>query len=131
MSTPLPAESGLRILLVDDHDDLLLMMGLMLKRKRGYEVETANSGHQAIELASEFCPHLIISDITMPGMDGYQMMDILKATDLAPFKCIALSGHDMPHSQREGSNYDVHLTKPVDFDELFLTIERLTGVEEA
>ena len=52
MSTPLPAESGLRILLVDDHDDLLLMMGLMLKRRRGYEVETANSGHQAIELAS-------------------------------------------------------------------------------
>ena len=130
MSTPLPVETGLRILLVDDHDDLLLMMGMMLKRKRGYAVETASSGDQALTVASHFCPHLVISDITMPGMNGFQLMNEMKAKDLAPFKSIALSGHDFPHQDRLDSGYDVHLTKPVDFDELFLAIERLIEAEE-
>jgi len=125
MSTPIPIEAGLRVLLVDDHDDLLLMMGMMLKRKRGFAVETASSGHQAIAMASQFCPHLVISDITMPGMNGFQMMNELKAKDLAPFKSIALSGHDLPHEDRKDSGYDIHLTKPVDFDELFSIIEHL------
>lgn len=131
MTTPLPPETGLRILLVDDHDDLLLMMRMMLHRKRGYAVETASSGHQAIAMASEFCPHLVISDITMPGMNGFQMMDEMKAKDMAPFKSIALSGHEVPHEDRRDSGYDLHLTKPVDFDELFLAIERLIEAEES
>ncbi len=131
MSTPLPTETGLRILLVDDHDDLLLMMRMMLKRKRGYAVETANSGDQAIAMASNFCPHVVISDITMPGMNGFQMMNAMKAKDIAPFKAIALSGHDLPHQDQVDSGYDMHLTKPVDFDELFLAIERLVEVKES
>ena len=129
MSTPLPPETGLRVLLVDDHDDLLLMMRMMLRRKCGYAVETANTGHQAIALASEFCPHLVISDITMPGMDGFQMMDELKAKNFAPFKSIALSGHDLPREMYQDSGYDLHLTKPVDFDELFVAIEGLIQAE--
>ena len=131
MSTLLPTETGHRILLVDDHDDLLLMMSLMLRRKRGYAVETANSGQRALELAPEFCPHVIISDITMPGMNGYQMMEAMKAQDCPPFKCIALSGHDTPDGDEMESHYDVHLTKPVDFETLFSVIERLIEAEEA
>ena len=125
MTTPLPDVTDLRILLVDDHDDLLLMMGMMLKRKRGYAVETANSGHQALAVASEFCPHLVISDITMPGMDGLQMMGEMKAQDIAPFKAIALSGRELPREEQNNSGYDMHLVKPVDFEELLAAIDRL------
>lgn len=125
MSTPLPKKTALRVLLVDDHDDLLLMMGMMLKRRRGYAVETANSGDKAIALARDFAPHVVISDITMPGMNGFQMMDEMKTKDLAPFKSIALSGRDVPHLEQTGSAYDVHLTKPVDFEELFRVIDGL------
>ena len=125
MSTPQPATSDLRVLLVDDHDDLLLMLGIMLKRKRGYAVETANSGHQAIALARDFSPHVVISDITMPGMNAFQMIDEMKTTKTAPFKSIALSGYAVSPGEQSGSAYDVHLTKPVDFDELFRVIDGL------
>ncbi len=64
-------------------------------------------------------------------MNGFQMMNSIKAKDIAPFKSIALSGHDLPHEDRADSGYDVHLTKPVDFDELFLTIERLIEGKES
>jgi len=129
MSTPLPIETGLRILLVDDHEDLLLMMRLMFQRKRGYAVETANSGDQAIVVASEFSPHLVISDITMPGMDGFEMMNEMKSRDIAPFKAIALSGHELPSEEQKSSGYDMHFTKPVDFDELLIAIENLIQTE--
>ena len=125
MSTPVPDIGGLRILLVDDHEDFLLMMGIMLKRKRGYAVETANSGHRALAVASEFCPHLVISDITMPGMNGLQMMDEMKARVIAPFKSIALSGHELPREEQSNSGYDLHFIKPVDFEQLLTAIDRL------
>ncbi len=118
------ALKSLRVLLVDDHDDARTMMSLMLTRRHGFSVETAASGFQALEKAREFSPHIVISDITMPGMDGFEMMTKMKAKDFAPFKAIALSGLDFK-SEKADSNYDVHLTKPIDFDELFATIERL------
>ena len=131
MSTPQPTTSDLRVLLVDDHDDLLLMLGIMLKRKRGYAVETANSGHQAIALARDFSPHIVISDLTMPGMNGFQMIDEMKLKENAPFKSIALSGYEVPPSQRSDSAYDVHLTKPVDFDELFRVLDGLLEAQNS
>lgn len=123
-STPSPA--ALRVLLVDDHDDLRAMLGLLLERKRGYAVETASSGRQALDVAQRFCPHLVISDIAMPEMDGIQMLSEMKARDLAPFKSIALSGQDGDGQEQGAGGYDAHLTKPVDFEVLFATIDRLT-----
>ncbi len=131
MSTPFPDDTSMRILLVDDHEDLLLMMRMMLKRKRGYAVETANSGQQALAVASEFSPHLVISDLTMPGMDGLQMMGEMKSQDIAPFKAIALSGRELAREEQCNSGYDMHLTKPVDFDELLEVIDRLIQSAEA
>ena len=137
MSTPTPIQTdgdnsiqSLRVLLVDDQDDARTMMSLMLTKRRGFAVETAASGLQAIEKAREFCPHIVISDITMPGMDGFQMMHEMKAKDFSPFKSIALSGHDF-QTEKPDSHYDVHLTKPIDFDELFATIERLVEEDTA
>jgi CheY-like chemotaxis protein len=114
---------------VDDHDDARTMMSLMLTRRHGFSVETAASGFQALEKAREFSPHIVISDITMPGMDGFQMMTEMKARDLAPFKAIALSGLDF-ETEKHNSHYDVHLTKPIDFEELFNAIDSLTAMPE-
>lgn len=123
-STPSP--TALRVLLVDDHDDLRAMLGLLLERKRGYAVETAASGKQALDVIEQFSPHLIISDIAMPGMDGYAMLDEMRTRDLAPFKAIALSGSEADYHKRPDSAYDAHLIKPVDFETLFSTIDQLT-----
>ncbi len=121
--------SSLRVLVVDDHPDLLTMLDLMMQRRQ-YAVKTASSADQAIELAPGFCPHVVISDIGMPGMDGYQLMQNLRANGtLAPFKSIALSGYDAQTEagRAREAGYDAHLTKPIEFDQLFEMIEALAG----
>ncbi|HEX8466067.1 MAG TPA: response regulator [Abditibacterium sp.] len=122
------SNSSLRVLVVDDHADLLSMLDLMMQRRQ-YAVKTALSGPEALEVAPEFAPHIVVSDIGMPGMDGYQLMTNLRATpDLAPFKSIALSGYDMQSedSRVRDAGYDAHLTKPIEFEQLFEMIEQLT-----
>jgi CheY-like chemotaxis protein len=125
-NSPTPSSTAFRVLLVDDHDDLRAMLSLLLERKRGYAVETAASGKQALDIVEEFAPHLVISDITMPGMNGFEMLSEMKARDLAPFKAIALSGSEAERDKSPDSAYDAHLVKPVDFQTLFATIDMLT-----
>lgn len=131
-----PNNSGLsswRVLLVDDHDDVLFMLRTMMTRTRQeFSVETANSGFAAVKLAEDFAPHLVISDIGMPEMDGYEMMAMLRdmereAGKLIPFKSIALTGYDAEDEKEavQSAGFDAQLTKPVDFDALFDTIDRL------
>ena len=71
------APDSLRVLVVDDHPDLLSMLDLMMQRRQ-YAVRTALSASEALQLASDFAPHVIVSDIGMPGMDGYEMMEALR-----------------------------------------------------
>ena len=116
-----------RVLLVDDHDDLLAMLRLVLSR-RSYAVVTASSGKEAIDVAGQFAPHIVVSDLGMPGMNGLEMMSQMRGMrQLSPFKAIALSGFgdacDAASSQAAG--FDAHLAKPVDFDSLFATIDKL------
>src|SRR6476620_10429200 len=95
--------NGLRVLLVDDQDDLLQVMHILLQRRRGYQVETAQSGHQAMQKAPDFAPHVVVSDITMPGMDGCELMQNLRrleGEEISPFRAIALSGYDTLNDSR-------------------------------
>jgi two-component system CheB/CheR fusion protein len=117
----------LRVLLVDDHIDMLDMMQLMMQR-RSYTVATANSGEEALEIVAGFAPHVIISDIGMPGMDGYELMSALREmAALSPFRSIALTGYEAQdeEARARSAGYDAQLTKPVDFEFLFTTIESL------
>lgn len=61
-----------RVLIVDDEDDILEILGYNIE-KRGYEVLKAKNGIEGIEKARKYKPHLIISDIRMPEMNGIQM----------------------------------------------------------
>lgn len=123
--------SSLRVLLVDDHPDMLTMLDMMMQ-KRGHAVKTALSGVEALEIAGEFAPHVVVSDIGMPGMDGYEMMKSLRGVaSQAPFKSIALTGYDpQTESQRaREAGFDAQLCKPIEFDQLFAMIERLAYLE--
>jgi len=120
---------ALRVLVVDDHADLLLMLDLMMQRRK-YNVCTAQSGAQALQIAPEFAPHVVVSDIGMPEMDGYQLMRTLREnTELAPFKAIALTGYDqqLEGNQAQQAGFDSQLTKPIEFDQLFQMIEQLAN----
>lgn len=66
-----------RILCVDDDPPQLMIMAAIL-RKEGYSVEVAHHGYQALKLAREWQPDLIVLDVMMPGIDGYQVTEKLK-----------------------------------------------------
>jgi len=122
-----PRSHELRVLLVDDHDDMLSMMNLLMSR-RSYSVATANSGSKALQLMESFAPHIVVSDISMPDMDGYEMMEALRAgSQGTSFKSIALSGYGLEDDRQraQAAGYDGHLTKPIDFDVLFELMDRL------
>jgi CheY-like chemotaxis protein len=120
-----------RVLLVDDHDDLLAMLRLVLSR-RSYAVVTASSGREAIDVAGQFAPHVVVSDLGMPGMNGLEMISQMRGmSELSPFKAIALSGFDdeCDAASSQAAGFDVHLAKPVDFDNLFAAIDKLAQIQ--
>src|SRR5512140_1814970 len=69
-----------KILIVDDDLDTLRLVGLMLQ-KQGYQIVAASSGPQGLELAFSELPSLILLDVMMPGMDGYEVARRLRASD--------------------------------------------------
>lgn len=129
MSETSVVPSSLRVLVVDDHPDLLSMLDMMMQRRQ-YAVQTAQSGAEALALAPEFAPHVVVSDIGMPEMDGYEMMRSLRENSgLAPFKSIALTGYDedMEGDNAQNAGFDAQMTKPIEFEQLFEMIERLAS----
>jgi len=104
-----------RILLVDDEADILEFVGYNLTRE-GYQVEKAKNGKQAIQLAREFLPHLILLDVMMPEMDGMETCKTLLAMEELKNPLIAfLTARGEDYSQIAGfeAGADDYITKPV------------------
>jgi len=113
-----------RLLVVDDEPNLLRAVAACLKAE-SYEVSTARSGHEALMHLAESVPDLIISDIRMPGMDGYKLVRQLRAsqrTALVPI--VFLTAKDETADRIEGfrAGIDAYLTKPFEPDELIAVV---------
>ena len=111
--TQLPAKP--RILVVDDVADVTEMIALFLKHA-GFEVKTANSAMAALRITSQYRFDLIISDIGMPEMNGYDLAEVLRKSDeYQSIPMIAVTGYteydDRGRSLEAGFN--AHLTKPI------------------
>ena len=116
-----------RLLIVDDEPNLLRAVAACLKAE-DYEVTTARSGHEALLHLAESIPDLIISDIRMPGMDGYKLARQLRGsprTALVPI--VFLTAKDETTDRIEGfrAGIDAYLTKPFEPDELIAVV---TGI---
>jgi DNA-binding response OmpR family regulator len=101
---------------VDDNTDISESTATLLTFA-GHEVLTAGSGQQALEIAVAFQPTIILLDIGLPDMDGYEVARRLRRVDkLAPVRLIAVSGYDTPeaHSRSIEAGFDYHVAKPVD-----------------
>ena len=109
-----------RLLVVDDDPGLLMAVSETL-RSEGYDVMTARRGSEALVRVAEALPDLIISDIRMPGMDGYQLVRNLRAaphTRLIPI--VFLTAKDETADRITGfrSGADAYITKPFEPEEL-------------
>ncbi|HEY7910682.1 MAG TPA: response regulator transcription factor [Blastocatellia bacterium] len=113
-----------RLLVVDDEPNLLRAVAACL-RAEGYDVTTARSGADALVSLAETVPDLIISDIRMPGMDGYAMVSRIRATArTALIPVIFLTAKDQKADRIEGfrAGVDAYITKPFEPDELLAVI---------
>ena len=119
--------AGVRVLLVDDTEDTLETFGALLEAE-GALVTPASSGLKALEAADTDHFDLVISDIAMPLMDGYQLIAELRARpQTADLPAIALTGFGRPQDVRQAlsAGFSAHLDKPVDFQEMRRLFERL------
>ncbi|MGI8819733.1 MAG: hybrid sensor histidine kinase/response regulator [Chthoniobacterales bacterium] len=113
-----------RILLVEDHATTAALMARLL-RKRGHEVQLAETKASALSLAQENSFDLVISDLGLPDGNGYEVMEALRAR--SSVIGIALTGYGMEADieRSVAAGFRFHLTKPVDAQKLFSTIEQI------
>lgn len=109
-----------KVLLVDDHQVACKSTAILLEMS-GYRVRTAFNGRTAIEIAGEFFPDIIILDIGLPDIDGYELLNQLKQLkELQTSKFIALTGFEEETARQSHSEFNFHhfLRKPVDTSQL-------------
>ncbi len=109
-----------RVLVIDDNIETVRLTARMLKH-HGYQVETAFDGHQAVELARRFHPNVILLDIGLPGMNGYEVAHLLNQEECCrSAQFIAISGYGESRSRERSreAGFHHHLIKPLDFDRL-------------
>jgi len=109
-----------RLLVVDDDPGLLLAVSDTL-RAEGYDVATARRGADALVRVAETLPDLIISDIRMPGMDGYQLVRNLRSnarTRLVPIVFLTAKDETADRIQGFRTGVDAYITKPFESEEL-------------
>ncbi|MGE5097096.1 MAG: PAS domain S-box protein [Betaproteobacteria bacterium] len=113
------------ILVVDDNVDSANSMAILL-RMGGHDVDVAHDGPSALDHVSARRPDIVLLDIGLPGMSGYQVAEQLRArTGAAPMRIYAMTGYGQKQDRQRSleSGFDGHLVKPVMPDELFRLIE--------
>ncbi len=110
-----PEQAPRRVLLIDDNQDAAESLALML-RMDGHEVRAGFSAQDALAIAPAWRPDVVLLDIGLPGMDGYEVARRLRAAlPAAPMRLIALTGYGQPEDVQRSARagFDGHLVKPV------------------
>jgi len=112
---------GIKILLVDDEPNILQFLELGLQNE-GFEVQCAGNGITAITLMKQFKPHVVILDVMMPGMDGFEVCRMLKKMENVAV--IMLTARDEVDDRVKGLTLgaDDYMVKPFSFEELLARI---------
>ena len=119
-----PAQNGERILVVDDEPDIVALVAYHLA-KAGYRVSTASSGTEALESTRRDRPALVVLDLMLPGMSGYEVLEQLRASDATRSVAVLMltARREEPDRIRGLSlGADDYLTKPFSPQELVLRV---------
>jgi CheY-like chemotaxis protein len=119
-SPPKPAGDRVRILVVEDNRDTADSLKMLLEML-GHEVRVAYSGPDGVARATEWQPDVVLSDIGLPGLDGYGVAAALRQNPAtAGLRLVALSGYTSDEDKRRcrEAGFDEHLSKPADPEQL-------------
>ena len=108
-----------RILVVDDHEDAAESLGMLLQIT-GHEVRIAHDGLEAVEAAAAFLPDVVLLDIGLPKLDGYEAARRIRDAQGAQVLLIAVTGWGQEEDRLrcKEAGFDHHLTKPIRADAL-------------
>jgi CheY-like chemotaxis protein len=114
------------ILIIDDYEDNRELLRVMLEQA-GYVVGEARGGREGIEMARAAAPDLALVDLSMPGLDGWDVLNELRADKRTQsILCAAVSAYaDGARTRALAHGFDAYLTKPFRRNELLETVERL------
>jgi CheY-like chemotaxis protein len=118
----------IRVLYVEDNDDNVYMLKMRLELLGDIEVLTAEDGEKGCEAAAKERPDIILMDLEMPNVDGWEATQRLKSNpDTRNIPIIALSAHALAGSREKAlaAGCDEFDTKPIEFDRLVATVRRV------
>ena len=129
---PLPSVSldGVRILVVDDSLDILQLINLWL-RKANAQVQLASSAAEALKEIPRFKPDIVLSDIGMPTMDGYELIKRIKTLPGGNvIKAVALTAYakDEERTRAIEAGFQMHISKPISRDQLISAVSTLISL---
>jgi CheY-like chemotaxis protein len=122
-----PKRRACKVLFVDDSIDLLNLLKIELS-DLGYDVLVASDGEAALQLVYEQHPDIIISDIRMPVMDGYEFVQRLRSSpEFSSIPAIAMTSYGTKRDVERAfaMGYSAHIRKPAEMEELSTLIKRL------
>ena len=116
-----------RILIVDDQQGIRLLLKEVFERE-GYETLIASSGKEALEITEQICPHIVLMDMKMPGMDGIELLKRLRKRNKKS-QVIMMTAYGEMGVIEESMNWGVvrYFTKPFDVFELRDAVRELIG----
>jgi len=116
------------VLYVEDNPANLRLVEQLLRRRKDINMFSAETPEVGLELATEHAPDVILLDINLPGMDGFEVLKLLRASDrTAHIPVIAISANAMSEDivKGEQAGFNDYLTKPLDLNEFFLTLDEI------
>ena len=119
-----------RVLIVEDEPNIVVSLEFLLGHE-GFEVAVATSGTEALEKAASFEPHLVLLDVMLPGIDGFEVCRRLRARPEAP-KIILLTARGRDAERHKGLDLgaDLYVTKPFSTRKLISDIRTCLGTRD-
>ena len=124
-----PAGHGpARIVYVEDNPANVRLLEFLIARHDDLQIMAADSGEAGIELIRDTQPDLVLMDIGLPGMDGFEALHVLKSDEATRhIPVVAISANAMPHDVEKGrqAGFMSYLTKPIDINELLDVVKQI------
>ncbi len=124
----LPTDNSCRVLVIDDNVDVAESLAMLLTFS-GHEARMAHDGRSALEAALEFRPDLVLLDIGLPGLSGFEVAkQIRREPTLAPIVLVAMTGYGLETDRQRSrdAGFDHHLVKPADYAEVEKILESIS-----